>query len=315
MFTSRFACMTMFWLGPAILTAVAQDAPVLKVETHLIDTTVSVHDANGGLVQDMSRNDLSVLEDGVPQTIRFFYRAEQLPLSIGLVIDASESQDKFLHEHERDIEDFLKQTLTPQDQAFAVCFGNHIRLVSDWSGDSSAIMSNLRSYGKGKHDFPELGPRENRDLGTALNDAVFFSVTEKLAPFHQRRKVLLVFSDGEENSSEHDLLDTIEAAQDADVLVYAIRYTELKHGKMDARDRYGVRELDHLTGQTGGKSYDAHSMNTSQAFAEISGELRSLYGVAYQSTNGVRDGAFRKIVIQATRPGIVIRARTGYYAK
>jgi Ca-activated chloride channel family protein len=310
-----FRGVTIFWLGLAILSALAQDPPGFKVETHLIDTTVSVHDARGGLVQDISSKDLSILEDGVPQTVRFFYRAQQLPLSIGLVIDASGSQEKFLHEHERDIAQFLSQTLTPQDQAFAVCFGNHIRLVSEWSGDSSAIMSNLLSFDKGKHDFPELGPREDRDLGTALNDAVFFSVTEKLAPFHQRRKVLVVFSDGEENSSEHDLLDTIEAAQDADVLIYAIRYTELKHGKMDARDRYGVRELDHLTGQTGGKSYDAHAMNTSQAFAEISGELRSLYGVAYQSTNGVRDGAFRKIVIQSTRPEIVIRARTGYYAK
>jgi Ca-activated chloride channel family protein len=148
-----------------------------------------------------------------------------------------------------------------------------------------------------------------------LNDAVFYSVTEKMTGIEHRRKVLVVFSDGEENSSEHDLVDTIEAAQDADVLVYAIRYTETGHGKMNARDRYGVRELDHLTAQSGGKAYDAHAMKVSQAFAEIAGELRSLYGVGYQSTNKERDAAFRKVVIRGRREGLVVRARAGYYAR
>jgi Ca-activated chloride channel family protein len=299
--------------------AVAQEVPVFKSETHLIDSTVSVHDADGGLVQDLKQEDLAILEDGIPQPIRFFSRAEQLPLSIGLIIDASGSQEKFLKEHEHDIAEFLRQTLMPEDKAFAVCFGNHLRLVSDWSGDQAAILAALHSYDKGskkgQYDFPEIGPKEDRELGTALNDAVFYSTSEKMTGIQHRRKVLVVFSDGEENSSEHDLVDTIEAAQNTDVLVYAIRYTELKHNKMDARDRYGMRELDHLTAQTGGKSYDSHAMKVSQAFAEISGELRSLYAVAYHSTNQTQDSTFRKVVIQSKRPGILLRARAGYYAK
>jgi Ca-activated chloride channel family protein len=176
-------------------------------------------------------------------------------------------------------------------------------------------MDGIRSFDKGNTNFPEIGPKEVRELGTALYDAVFYSVTEKLASIHQRRKVLVVFSDGEENSSEHDMLDAIEAAQGADVLIYAIRYTELKHGAMDARDRYGVRALDHLTTQSGGKAFDFHATNLKQAFAEISGDLRSLYDLAYQSTNPTRDGTYRKVVIQTTRPGLSVRARTGYYAR
>jgi VWFA-related protein len=299
-----------------VTTLAAQQVPVFKSETHLIDSTVSVHDADGGLVQDLKQEDLSILEDGIPQTIAFFSRAEQLPLSIGLVIDASGSQEKFLKEHERDIAEFLRQTLMPEDKAFAVCFGNHLRLVSDWSGDQSSITAALHSYDKGQGgNFPEIGPKEDRELGTALNDAVFYSATEKMTGIQHRRKVLVVFSDGEENSSEHDLVDTIEAAQNTNVLVYAIRYTELKHNKMNARDRYGMREMDHLTSQTGGKSYDSHTMKVSQAFAEISGELRSLYAVAYHSTNQTQDGTFRKVVIQSKRSGIVLRARAGYYAQ
>jgi Ca-activated chloride channel family protein len=299
--------------------AQAQQIPVFHAETHLIDSTVSVHDASGGLVQDLKQEDLAILEDGVPQTIRFFSRAGQLPLSIGLVIDSSGSQEKFVKEHERDIAEFLRQTLQPEDKAFSVCFGNHLRLVSDWTSgkpeDREAITTALHAYDKGNLNFPEIGPKEDRELGTALNDAVFYATTEKMTGIEHQRKVLVVFSDGEENSSEHDLIDTIEAAQDANVLVYAIRYTELQHGKTNARDRYGIRELEHLTAQTGGKTYDAHAMKVSEAFAEISGELRSLYNVAYHSTNTAQDGQFRKVVIQAKRPGIVLRARTGYYAK
>ena len=297
----------------------AHNVPVFKAETHLIDSTISVHDAQGGLVLDLSKDDLTILEDGIPQTIRYFSRAEDLPLSIGLIVDSSGSQEKFLKEHERDIAQFLKQTLLPEDRAFAVCFGNRLKLVSDWTSgapkDQESILSALHSYDKGQRDFPELGPKEDRDLGTAFNDAVYFAATEKMANIQHRRKVLVVFSDGEENSSEHDLVETIEAAQNNDVLVYAIRYTQLQHGKMNARDRYGMRELDHLTQQTGGKSYDSHAMQVSQAFAEISGELRSLYAVAYHSTNQANDGAFRKVVIQTKRPGIVLRARAGYYAR
>jgi Ca-activated chloride channel family protein len=309
-----------FW-GAALVglsgVAAAQNIPVIKTETRLIDSTVSVHDAQGGLVLDLTKSELTVVEDGVPQTIKYFSRAEQLPLSIGLAIDASGSQEKFLKEHERDIAAFLRQVLTPDDRAFAVCFGNHLRLVSDWSGDRGAIEAALHDYdkAKGRDYLPEIGPKEDRELGTALNDAVFYSATEKMRDLHGRRKVLVVFSDGEENSSEHDLVDTIEAAQGADVLVYAIRYTETKHGKMNARDRYGMRELDHLTAQTGGKEYDSHAMKVSEAFAEIAGELRSLYAVAYHSTNLGADGEFRKVVIRATRPGVVVRARAGYYPR
>lgn len=232
-----------------------------------------------------------------------------------MIIDESGSQDKFVKEHEKDIEAFLHQVLEPSDQAFAVCFGNHVRLVSDLTSSTRAIMDGIRSFDKGNTNFPELGPKEERELGTALYDAVYFWITEKLGSIHQRRKALVVFSDGEENSSEHDLLDAIEMAQNSDVLVYAIRYTDIKHGKMDARDRYGVRVLDHLAGQTGGKTFDYHATNLTRAFAEIAGDLRSLYQIAYQSTNPTRDGTYRKVVIETTKPGLTVRARTGYYAR
>lgn len=302
-------------LAAATLSLEAQSVPTIQVETHLIDSTFSVHDAAGRIISNLTQDDFAVAEDGVPQKIRFFANHTTLPLSIGLVIDESGSQDKFVREHEKDIQAFLDALLSPQDQAFALCFGNHLRLVSDYTASAAAITDGIKRFDKGKADFPEIGPIEKRELGTALYDAIYFSVQEKMASIHQRRKIILILSDGEENSSEHDLIDAIEAAQNGNVLIYAIRYTEMEHGQMTARNRYGVRVLDHLTSQTGGRVFDAHTTNVKAAFAEIAEELRGLCEVAYQSTNPVRDGTYRKILIQSKQPAMTVRSRTGYYAR
>lgn len=308
-------------LGLCILTALlagtapAQEVFTYKTETHLIATTISVRNAQGGLVEGLTRDDFTVVEDGVPQTIRFFARERDEPLDVGLVIDVSGSQEKFVKQHERDIETFLHELMEPKDEAFVVCFGNHLRLVSDFSSAGASLSAAVKSFDQGSRAFPEIGPKEERELGTALYDAIYFSIEEKLKARPQRRKVLLVMSDGEENSSEHDLLDAIGAAQNANVLVYAIRYTDAKKNHYSARDRYGVRVLDHLAAQTGGRAFDVKETKVEAAFAEIAGEVRSLYDVAYQATNRTRDGSFRKVVIACTQPGVVVRSRVGYYAR
>jgi Ca-activated chloride channel family protein len=293
----------------------AQEAKsTLKVESQLIETTMIVRDASGSVVTNLRQDQVSVTEDGVAQRVRYFAGERELPLSIGLIVDASGSQEKFVKEHQKAIEGFLREVLEPRDQAFAVCFGNHLRLTSDWTSAPGEILEGLHKFEKGEPTGPEIGPEEDRELGTALYDAVYFSVMEKLQGMHGRRKVLLVLSDGEENSSEHDLMDAIGAAQNGDVLVYAVRTTELEHGRMNARDRYGMRVLDHLTEETGGRSFDAGTTKLTEDFATIAEELRSLYEVGYYSSNHRHDGRFRKVVIETTEEGQTVRARSGYRA-
>lgn len=84
---------------------------------------------------------------------------------------------------------------------------------------------------------------------------------------------------------------------------------------MNARGRYGVRVLDHLTVETGGRVFDSQAVPLQTAFIEIAEELHSLYQLAYQSTNRVRNGRYRKVVIEGIRPGVVVRSRAGYYAR
>lgn len=303
-------------LALAALTSAAfaqQDQPGfrMQVNSRLISTTLTVRDAKGQLVTNLPQEAFHIQEDGRDQSVRYYASQRELPLSIALIVDASGSQDKFVKEHEHEIEAFLKTVMEPRDRAFAVCFGNHLRLVTDWTNDPKQVTESVHLFNKGDHSGSELGPQEQRELGTALYDAVYFSVTEKMETEREHRRVLIVFSDGEENSSEHDLIDAITAAQGADTLVYALRTTENKESKMTPRDRYGMRALDHLTQATGGQSFDIRVIKPKDAFRSIADDLKSLYEIGYYSNNSTRDKRFRKITITAGE-GTTVRAREGY---
>ncbi len=157
---------------------------VFHAETHLVTLTFSVHDSSGSLVSNLTKldqNSFSIEEDGVPQSVRFFSTTSSLPLALGLLIDASPSQDKFVRQHLRDVRYFLDIILQPRDRVFALGFGDHLRVISDFTSDSGAIVRGIQSYGKNDSAFPELDPDPTRDGGTALNDAVVTAVSEKLS--------------------------------------------------------------------------------------------------------------------------------------
>lgn len=310
---ARFCSLPLLFLAVSIL-ANSQERPSFQAEAKLVNITASVRSTSGQIIGDLTQDDFEVLDDGVPQTIRFFARESALPLSLGLIIDASGSQDRFIKQHDRDVAKFLETALRPKDDVFAVCFGNHLRIVSDGDTSVPSIIDHLKIFDKDPKRFPEIGPHEERDLGTALYDAVFYSVKEKLAKPGQRRRAILLFSDGEENSSANDLLDTIEAAQNADTLIYSIRYTQMEHGRLNARNRYGVHVMHHLASQTGGGDFDALHTNLAVVFDEIAAELRSLYEIGYVPSAAHPDDTFHKVTIRCKRPDTVIRARSGYYA-
>lgn len=176
----------------------------IRVDVKLVTVAFSVRDVSGGLVDNLTKDDFEVIEDAAPQKIAFFAKSVDVPLTLGLIVDASGSQEHFAKQHENDLKVFLKEALGPRDRAFLVGFGNHVRLVSDLSTSGEEMMESWRLYDKDSRHFPELGPKEDRDLGTAFYDSIYYPVTEKLASENGRR-ALLLFSDGEDNSSaRHD---------------------------------------------------------------------------------------------------------------
>lgn len=290
----------------------AQEA--IKVDVKLVTVAFSVRDAGGALVDNLTKKDFEVDEDTLPQKIAYFARSVDVPLTLGLIVDASGSQEHFTKKHQHDLEVFLKDVLGPKDRVFLVGFGNHIRLVSDFSQSGAGLMEEWKHYEKENRKFPELGPAEERDLGTAFYDAIYYPVMEKLATENGRR-ALLVFSDGEDNSSSHDMMTAIEAAQGANVLVYTIRYTEKQHGKLTARNQYGMRVMERVARETGGAHIDAEITDPHTYFREIAEELRTSYELAYYPTNETTDDTFRKVVIRAKRPGLKVRSKTGYFSR
>jgi len=307
-------------LAVAIVAAAAaparghsQDAQI-KVKVNLVSVAFVARDARGALVDNLTQDDIDVVEDAVPQKIAFFSRSADVPLTLGVVVDASGSQDHFSKQHKSDLEVFFKDVLGPKDRVFLVGFGNHIRLVSDFSHSGADLLEEWKKYQKSTGRFPVLGPDENRDLGTAFYDSIYYSVTEKLAQENGRRAILL-FSDGEDNSSSHNMMTAIETAQSENVVVYAIRYTDKEHGKLTARNKYGISVMDRVARETGGAHIDAETTDAHVYFRQIAEELRTSYELGYYPTDPLKDDSFRKIVIKPKREGVKVRAKTGYFSR
>lgn len=298
-----------------LFACAAQAPPHIQVDVNLVNIAFAVRGPDGTLAPNLSRDDFEIFEDGVRQKISFFARSADVPLTLGLVADFSGSQEHFLKPHHRHLEEFLRDVLGTRDRAFLVCFGNQLRLASDFSPSAGPILEGLGLFEHGGRRFPRLGPPEDRVLGTAFYDAIFYSIAEKLSDVRDGRRALIVFSDGEDNSSAHHMLDAIEAAQIADTRIFALRYTERRHGRLNARNKYGVRVMERIARETGGADFDAGGNGIPGIFRQIGEELRSSYELAYVSGNRVRDGSFRKVVIRAVRPGFTVRAKTGYFAR
>jgi Ca-activated chloride channel family protein len=303
-------------LSILIVTAICLAQSPIRVDVQLVTVSATVRDERGALVTGLNQADFELLEDGVPQKIAYFKLSSQVPLQLGLLVDASGSQDHFSKQHRSDLERFLHEVLGTDDRAFLLCFGGHLRLASDLTASPQDILDGLQRFEKGGHHLPELGPiGEIREGGTAFYDAIFYGVTERLAAADKGRRALIVFSDGEDNASAHHMLDAIESAQSADVLLYGMRYTETKKGKLTARNKYGTSVMNRLALETGARAFDATKGDLGDLFHQIGEELRSSYEIGYYSTDSSRDSSFRKISVRLKQSGLVARAKTGYFVR
>ena len=298
--------------------AVAQEPAAIRVDVNLVNVPFSVRDARGQLVKTLGREDIEVLEDGVPQPVKHFSQGKDSALALGLLVDGSGSQEEFLKKHRRDLRDFLKNVMLAQDRAFLLGFGNHLRLVAGMTNSADELMDRLQQYQKGKDldRFGIVGPRERRVLGTAFYDAIYHAADDVLAAAEGTRRALIVFSDGEDNSSAHHMLEAIEAAQRAGVAMFGVRYTELNKGRWNARNKYGRAVMERIARETGGLDVDAtEAEDLREPFRQIADILRATYDLGYSSTSSGKGGVFRKIEIRGKRAGLVFRHKTGYFGR
>jgi Ca-activated chloride channel family protein len=288
----------------------------IRVDVALVNVAFTARDAHGRLVTDLTRDEIEVLEDGVGQPIQFFGRSADLPLEFAILLDMSGSQERFNQVHREDLASFAQKALMAGDKALLVCFANRMRVATDFTSSAADLLTGLDRYSKNKQrtNLIELEPDDTRTGGTALFDAIYYTASLKMME-PGARKAVLVFSDGEDNSSARDVIEAIEAAQSANALIYTVRFTELRHGVPTARNRYGLTEMNRLAADTGGLAFDAAHTDVGAALTLVSAELRSLYEIGFATSNPSRDGSFRKLQLRCKRPGVTIRARSGYYAR
>ena len=277
------------------------DLPKIRVGTNEVNVVFTVTDKHGRRVTDLKQADFRIVDDSKPPTeIRSFHAETNLPLQVGLLIDASSSvRDRFKFEQESAIE-FLNQTVRKRyDLAFVVGFDATPEVTQNFTDDTEKLGRGVR----------ELRPGG----GTAMYDAIYYACRDKLLKQPQNgptRRAIILLSDGEDNQSHVTREEAIEMAQRAEAIIYTISTN------VSGTKGAGDKVLERMADATGGRPFFPFQIrDVSNAFAEIQDELRSQYAVSYKPADFKSDGHFRTIEIVANdRKNFRVRARRGYYA-
>jgi len=278
-----------------------QGIPVIPVRTNEVNVVFTVTDKKGHRITDLKKDDFRIVDDNkAPEQIRSFHAETNLPLQVGLLIDASNSvRDRFKFEQESAIE-FLNQTIHPNyDRAFVVGFDVTPEVTQDFT-DNTELLAH------GVHDLRPGG-------GTALYDALYFACRDKLLKTDKGtpvRRAIILLSDGDDNQSHVTREEAIEMAQRAEAIIYTISTN------VSGTKGAGDKVLERIADATGGRAFFPFQIrDVANAFAEIQDELRSQYAVSYKPADFKADGHYRTIEIVANdRKNFRVRARRGYYA-
>ena len=291
-----------------------QADPVIKVDVDMVSVLASVRDKKGAFIKDLDKSAFSVFEDGKPQEIRYFSRESNLPLTIGLLVDVSKSQESLIEVEKRAASAFFRQVLRPKDQAFLMSFGMEAELLQDMTGSANLLDKGLNSLRLSTPVGGVFTPgTTNQSVrGTIMFDAVYLAAAEQLKR-EAGRKVIVLITDGMDYGSRIKIQGAIEAAQKSDVIIYSIYYTDPRYSMFGGG---GDGDLKKMSLETGGRVFEVSRNRTlQQIFAEIDEEMRSQYQISYSPPNPQRDGGFRKIEIRPANKDHRVAARKGYYAQ
>ena len=292
----------------------AQAPPVIKSQVSLVNIFATVRDKKKHIMPSLKKEDFHVFEDDQEQKIAFFSNERALPITLGLLIDTSLSEENRLPAEQEAATGFLNQVLRKGDEAMVISFGTDVDLLSDFTDDRAQLDRAIRSA---RINAPNVSmvnagplPPESRTRGlrgTAFYDAVWVACTEKLAT-EAGRKALVIITDADDQGSKVELKEAIEVAERTDAVIHIL----LVHDP-----GYGTRPdvAKKMAEETGGRVIDVGSMkHLQEAFDQIAEELRDQYTLGYYPTNPAHDGKFRKIKVETADKELKALARRGYYA-
>jgi VWFA-related protein len=294
-----------------------ESVATFKVSANLVDLVFTVKDKQGSLVPHLTKNDCTVLEDKVPQTLKTFNAENNLPLTLGILLDTSGSQTRVLPLEQEAGSEFLQQVLRQKDQAFALSVDVNVDVLQDLT-NSPRLLS--RALNKAEINAPgSIGPgpvpTSGDPRGTVLYDAIYLASNEKMRE-ETGRKALILLTDGQDEGSRHKIKDAIAAAQRANTVVYVILIADVESYMMAGMGYYGFSAMKEVTEETGGRVINVghNAKKLEEAFQQIQDELRTQYVATYTPSNTKLDGTFRHLAIECKGDGMKVQVRKGYYA-
>ncbi|MBZ5566650.1 MAG: VWA domain-containing protein [Acidobacteriia bacterium] len=323
----------------------AQQIPTFSSNVKVVNVPATVRTKKGEIVRDLTKDDFTVSEDGRPQTIKYFAKESDLPLSIGLLVDTSLSQRRLIDQERSASFSFLRQMLREdKDRAFVIHFEGEVELLQDLTSSRQKLESALNALETpqqvrrgGGGGWPGSGRRgaAHGTGGTALYDAVFLASDEVIRK-QEGRKALIILSDGVDNASRVSLERAIESAQRADTMVYSILFADEEGygggwgrigGGMGRRGggypRYpqpqsstadGKKVLERISRETGAHLFEvSKKLPINEIYARIQEELRNQYSLGY--TPDRIEGGYHKIHLATKQKDLIVQARDGYYAQ
>jgi VWFA-related protein len=302
-----------------------EEEPVatLKLNVNLVDVIFTVKDKAGNLVPHLSKDDCTVSEDKAPQTLKNFAAESHLPLTLGILLDTSGSQQRVLSLEQDVGSQFLERVLKPKDEAFLVSFDVDVDLLQDYTNNPRLLARAMSKAeintagGNGAAGIPGAGggtvPTIGDPKGTLLYDAVYLAANKKMNQ-ETGRKAMILLTDGEDEGSRTKINEAIAAAQKSNVIVYTILIAD--RGFYGGFGYTGYSAMKKMTEETGGRLIDVgnNGKKLEAAFQQIEDELRTQYVASYTPTNTKLDGSFRKLTVECRGDGMKVQVRKGYFA-
>ena len=296
------------------------------------------------MVTDLTKDDFVLDEEGKPQTIRYFSRETDLPLTLGLLVDTSGSERNVLPDERSASYRFLDTVMRPdKDMAFVIHFDFEVELLQDLTNSKVQLQQRARPAGRPSIAAARAGPRPERSgrrqrprqshwsfrRRHCLYDAVFLGANDVLKD-QQGRKALIALSDGVDTGSRVTLEKAIETAQRSDTLVYSILFEDPDgnrgfggfggHGRFGGgrgRDREqvdGHKVLERISRETGGRYFEvSKKMPIDQVYASLAEELRSQYSIGYTPDSSGTSTDYRRIHLSTREKSLTVQTREGYY--
>ena len=299
----------------------AQDEPqedtVISVDVQVVNILATVRDKDGVLVNNLSQSDFELYEDGVLQEIKYFARQADLPLTIGLLVDTSVSQQDLIYEERTAGYRFFEKVLRiDKDLAFLMSFDIDVELLQDLTAAKPLLqdgLERLEVQGSTGGVTPGPVPQSGKPVGTAMFDGIYLAANDMLKG-QAGRKALVLVTDGYDYGSKVDIDEAIEAAQRSDTIIFSVRYYDPRFYQGAAVIGGGRGDLRKLSRSTGGDTYDVSRKQTlDRIFDDINNVVRNQYSIGYTPKRELSETGFRKIELKLKNKRLEAQTREGYY--